>query len=75
MEPYKNSGGSSGVRAYEIGNDYIVVEFRDSSQYLYNNIRPGTMSVERMKMLALRGQGLNSFISVSVKKNYYQKLK
>lgn len=75
MEPYKNLGGSSGVKAYELGNDSIIVEFKDSSQYLYNNLRPGIMSVERMKTLALRGQGLNSFISISVKKNYYKKLK
>jgi hypothetical protein len=36
MEYYKNLGGNSGVIAYEVGSDFIKVQFRDYSIYLYN---------------------------------------
>ena len=75
MERYKNLGGKSGVAAYEIGNDSITVQFHDGAIYLYNNQKPGSVNVERMKSLAISGQGLNSFISSDIKKNYIAKLR
>ena len=37
MQHYKNLGGDSGVSAFELGEDYIKVQFNDGSVYLYNN--------------------------------------
>ena len=34
MERYQNLGGNSGVVAYEIGQDFIRVQFSDGSIYL-----------------------------------------
>jgi hypothetical protein len=75
MERYQNRGGDSGVVGFEIGDDSITVQFRDNSLYLYNSIRPGQVTIDHMKMLARAGQGLNSYISRTVRKNFYQKLR
>jgi hypothetical protein len=74
MEIYQNRGGDSGVRAYEIGDDYIIVQFRDSSRYLYNHASTGQDSVEHMKTLAINGHGLNSYISSVIRKRYARRL-
>lgn len=73
MEAYKNLGGNSGVVAYESGPDFIRVQFSDDSIYLYTNERPGPQYIQQMKILAQNGQGLNSYISRVVRKNYAQK--
>jgi hypothetical protein len=76
MERYKNLGGDSGVRAYEIGFDSVTVQFQHGGTYVYNNQKPGTQYVEKMKTLAISGHGLNSFINSNpvVKQNYHAKL-
>lgn len=73
MERYKNSGGNSGIAAYESGDDFIRVEFRDGSVYLYTYVSTGAGDIEKMKELALAGSGLNSFISRHVKKRFARK--
>ncbi len=73
MIPYKNLGGNSNVRAYEIGSDSITVQFGDGSIYLYNYQSAGRDNVERMKSLAIAGRGLNSFIMRYAKKSYASK--
>lgn len=75
MVKYKNLGGDSGVIAYEIGVDNIIVFFKGGSVYLYNNFATGSMNIQEMKRLAVLGQGLNSFIGRRVKKNFAMKLK
>ncbi len=75
MEKYANNGRDSGVIAFEIAQDSITVEFKDHSLYLYNYAKPGVAVVERMKALARAGQGLNSYISTTVKKNFARKLR
>lgn len=75
MERYRNSGGDSGVTAYESGSDYIKVQFSDNSLYLYNYSKPGSHHVETMKGLADAGRGLNSYINKNVKYNYAAKLR
>ena len=75
MKQYKNLGGDSGVSAFEIGDDSIKVQFRDSSVYLYTNRSAGAQNIEQMKALALRGEGLNSFINKHVRKAYASKLR
>lgn len=74
MQKYRNLGGNSGVAAYEIAEDSIMVQFNDGGLYLYNYSKPGMINVNRMKQLALKGSGLNSLISRVIKKNYYLKL-
>lgn len=73
MDSYQNLGGNSGVVAYEIGDDYIDVRFKDGMCYLYNYASTGAANVERMKNLAEQGHGLNSFISRSIKTNFASK--
>ena len=75
METYKNLGGESGIKAYEIGSDSITVQFYDGSAYVYDYQSAGLENVEQMKRLAIAGEGLNSFIAQNVKKDYAAKLK
>lgn len=73
MEFYKNLSGDSGVAAYEITNDSIKVGFKDGCVYLYTYQSAGSANIERMKSLAISGQGLNSFIIKSVKNRFASK--
>lgn len=75
MVRYGNLAGNSGVYAYEIGDNSVKVEFKDGSIYLYNYHSTGSYNIEHMKQLAVRGQGLNSFINTTVRKNYASKLR
>jgi hypothetical protein len=63
MQPYGNRSGGSGVRAYEIGPDFIRVQFPRGEPYLYTYESAGRDNVERMKELAASGRGLSTFIS------------
>lgn len=74
MTKYKNLSGISGVASYEIGDKHIKVEFKYGAIYLYDYLNPGQAAVDRMKMLAAEGRGLNTFINTDVRKNYAQKL-
>jgi hypothetical protein len=74
MSQYGNLSADSPVRAYEIGNTYIIVEFRTGTRYLYDHERPGPLIVAKMKALAIAGEGLGTFISKTVKKSYARKV-
>lgn len=74
MERYKNLGNDSGVSAYEIGENFIKIQFHDGALYLYNYQSAGIDNIEHMKKLAIAGQGLNSFINKVVRKKYASKL-
>lgn len=63
MEPYLNSSRTSGVIAYEIGSDFIRIQFGDSATYCYPEKRIGTVNFERMKQFARDGRGLATFIN------------
>ena len=73
MERYKNLSGISNVSTYEIGHESILVQFNDAALYLYTYQSAGTSNIEEMKALAVRGQGLNSFINRVVRKKYARK--
>ena len=73
MERYKNLGRDSGVAAYEVGDDFIRVQFLDGSIYLYTYASAGSHNIEQMKHLARNGQGLNAFINTTVRKAYARK--
>lgn len=67
MEPYSNLSGQSGVLAYQLGNEYIIVQFKTGQYvfYKYTNVSAGGPVVERLKALAVQGSGLNSYISTN----------
>lgn len=73
MEIYKDLDGDSGVAAYEIGPDFIRVQFSTGSVYLYTYGSAGVHNIEHMKQLAKSGEGLNSFITTNVRKAYARK--
>lgn len=66
---YESPGGDSGVIAYQIGDDWIKVEF-PGKLYLYNHTSAGIDRIEPMKDLARAGQGLASYISRQVREGY-----
>lgn len=71
MEKYRNSSGNSGVYSYEIGNDYIIIQFSSGQTYKYSyNGKAGSFHVEKMKTLARSVSGLNSYINNFVKYKY-----
>jgi hypothetical protein len=74
MTPYKNLSGKSGVAAYEIRDQSIVIEFRYKGKYIYNYDRPGKEHVEEMKRLAVKGRDLSTYISRNVKKKFARKI-
>ena len=74
MTPYGNSSGTSGVTAYEIQREAIVVEFRHGGKYLYDYDTTGREHVEEMKILALEGRGLATYINKHVRTLFAAKL-
>lgn len=74
MEKYKNLSGKSGVEAYEIGDDFIKVQFVNGSTYLYTNRSAGRETIAEMKALALAGEGLSSYISRVFTKGHASKI-
>ncbi len=70
MEQYKNLGSNSGIRAYEIGSDFVRIRFSSGAEYLYTYQSAGSANIEEMKRLAYAGVGLNSFIMLNVKTQY-----
>lgn len=74
MKKYSNNGGDSGVSAYEIKNDGIIVQFSTGAKYLYTYTSAGTSNIEEMKKLALSGEGLNSYIMKYARTSYSSKL-
>ncbi len=70
MQSYANLGGDSNISRYEIGLDFIRVEFKDFSVYKYTNNSAGENHVTEMKRLAVCGQGLNSYIMLNCRYGY-----
>ena len=73
MQHYEDLNNDSGISAYESGDDYIKVQFKDGTIYVYDYNKPGSQHVEEMKGLANSGNGLNSYINKYVKSNYASK--
>jgi hypothetical protein len=74
MIRYRNTGGNSGVSAYELSTQGIKVMFNNGGVYLYTNTSAGSHNIATMKSLATSGSGLNSFIGRVVKMKYAVKL-
>jgi hypothetical protein len=73
VEKYKDLDNDSGVSAYEIGTDFIRVQFSTGAVYLYTYSSAGQENIEQMKMLAKNGEGLNAFINTKVRKAFARK--
>lgn len=64
MQPYKSkSSDHSGVSGFEIGRNYINVQFTNGSVYQYTHVTAGTFTVEQMKKLAQENEGLSTYIT------------
>ena len=70
MRKYLNLNNDSSIVAYEIGADYIDVQFKNYSVYRYSYASAGVGKVERMKELAVQGYDLGSFIQCKAKYDY-----
>jgi hypothetical protein len=70
---YRNLNGDSGVTHYAIGADFIAVQFKDATVYIYDSVRPGRSHVEQMTAHAVAGRGLGTYISRHVRKAYARK--
>lgn len=73
MKRYSDVDRDSGVIAYESGDNFIRVKFGDGGVYLYTYASAGANHIERMKVLAEKGDGLNAYINDYVKKAYDQR--
>lgn len=73
MIPYSDINGDSGVASYQIGDLYIIVQFRDGWSYEYTYLSAGATHIENMKRLASSGDGLNSYINNCARKAYSRK--
>ena len=70
MKPYANLNGDSGVTSYEISEGQIIVQFKGGKKYLYTFESTGVSEIAEMQKLAREGQGLATYISQNVKKNF-----
>ncbi|GHA48512.1 hypothetical protein GCM10007103_31750 [Salinimicrobium marinum] len=75
MKTYGNLSGTSGVTAYEIEDEGILVEFNRDKIYRYTYTSAGRGAVEMMKTLAQQGRGLSTYISRNVKERYEEIVK
>ena len=75
MQTYRNINGGSGVVKSEYGDGWIRVRFRDGSTYEYRACRVGQSHIERMKVLADAGNGLNAYINTrpEIRKGWSQR--
>ena len=71
MRRYADLDKDSGVAEYEISDTSITIRFKGTdSPYTYSYQKAGRHHVEKLKRLALRGDGLNEYINRYVKKLY-----
>jgi hypothetical protein len=66
-------GASTGVKRYASGEDFIWLDFGSSDVYLFTHEASGKNEVEQMKVFAILGMKLTSFLNVSGVKNRYAK--
>ena len=73
MQPY-NERSTKGVKAYEVGEDYIIISFHNGSyDYKFTHESVGKGVVEVMKLLAKEGRGLGAYLSTQVRDKYASK--
>jgi hypothetical protein len=65
--------GKSNVTGYALGPESIEVVFKGGASYIYTYRSAGPEHVEKMKQLAVTGEGLASYINKHVRKLYASK--
>ena len=73
MQRYANLSRSSGVKAYELRDGAIEVEFANGSRYLYTQASAGAARIARMQRLAKAGRGLSTYISQVVRNGFAER--
>lgn len=63
---YQSSSGDSGVVSYDIGPEFITLQFKNGVVQHYTYEKPGKEHVERMKELAKAGSGLSTYVKQHV---------
>lgn len=63
MPAYANLSGKSGVVAYELGAESIIVTFKGGARYTYTDQSCGADVVGLMKLLARAGKGLSTYVA------------
>ena len=61
MKPYKNL--DSGITAYDIFEDYIIIQFKKEKKYRYDESCVGKECLENMNKFAQKGDNLNTYIN------------
>ncbi len=74
-EKYANLSGKSTVATYKILKDSVTIGFTSHAKYIYSNQSAGSESVSKMKVLALAGQGLDTFIKTNLKDKFARKVR
>ena len=62
MKIYMNFSADAGIDAYEFGQDWIWVQFKDGAVYEYTRSSAGQQIIDSLKNRALLGKGLEAFI-------------
>ncbi|NML23461.1 hypothetical protein HHL16_21455 [Pseudoflavitalea sp. G-6-1-2] len=74
MEKYLNKSGNSPISKYQIEDERITVWYNDDTSYSYSYPRAGKPIVDKLKELAVEGEGLATFISQQAKFLYDHKV-
>ena len=75
MQRYENVSGHSGVVAFELQPNAIIVQFQDGWKYRYTTVSTGPSAIREMKQYAQAGWGLSTYISQHVKNAYAEKFR
>lgn len=75
MQKYNHLNRKTAIVAYESGFDFIRIQFQNNAQYLYTYDSTGAGHVEKMKVLASRGTGLDTYINNHVREAYERREK
>ena len=64
MFRYGDESSNSGVVAYSLGDDFIVVQFANQTRgYIFTHATTGQEHVDNMKRHAIEGEGLATYIN------------
>ena len=75
MEKYLNLKGNSSIIEYAIGENYIDVKYNSVPIiYRYSYLSAGIDNVDKMKELAKKGYGLQTYIDDNCKYQYEMKI-
>ena len=73
FEPYRKTGGETGVLRYALEDGAIHVQFHDGMIYVYDEATASHKHVAKMQQLAVAGAGLSTYISQHVHNRYARK--